>query len=184
MWKSKGNNTVSRGEDRGSFQKYVQCWTVWRFVWFCMIFIKQRNLFLHGRRTYPALRIRKMASKQPWPFLKMIIIIAMDWAMKFVQLRHRAKQKECFAKRGMNWHVSSMLSKNPEGTVEVSYFAHLFDSFSQDWYSVTSILEQLLRTTRSMNWNRMSPQHIYDPTKLAVITTASFWRLYATLENV
>ena len=78
------------------------------------------------------------------------IVIVMDWAMKFVQLRHREKQKDWFAKRGMNWHVSSVLSKNSEGTVEVSYFAHLFDSCSQDWYSVTSILEQLLTTIRSI----------------------------------
>ena len=73
--------------------------------------------------------------------------------MKFVQMRHREKQKEWFAKRGMNWHVSSVLSKNPEGTIEVSYFAHLFNSCSQDWYSVSSILEQLLTrltTIRSM----------------------------------
>lgn len=30
------------------------------------------------------------------------IVIVMDWAMKFVQMRHREKQKEWFAKRGMN----------------------------------------------------------------------------------
>lgn len=76
------------------------------------------------------------------------IVIVMDWAMKFVEMRHREKQREWFAKRGMNWHVSSVLSKNSEGSIEVSYFAHLFNSCSQDWYSVTSIVEQLLTTIR------------------------------------
>lgn len=76
------------------------------------------------------------------------IVIVMDWAMKFVQMRHREKQSEWFAKRGMSWHVSSVLSKNLEGSIEVSYFAHLFNSCSQDWFSVTSIVEQLLTSVR------------------------------------
>ncbi|KAK3722359.1 hypothetical protein QZH41_003616, partial [Actinostola sp. cb2023] len=37
------------------------------------------------------------------------IMIVMDWAMKFVQMRHREKQSEWFAKRGLiRWIVLSM----------------------------------------------------------------------------
>ncbi|KAK3747345.1 hypothetical protein QZH41_007276 [Actinostola sp. cb2023] len=77
------------------------------------------------------------------------IMIVMDWAMKFVQMRHREKQSEWFAKRGINWHVSSVLSKNSNGQVEVSYYAHLVNSCSQDWFAVTSIVEQLLTMIHS-----------------------------------
>ena len=36
------------------------------------------------------------------------VLIIMDWAMKYQQMRYREKQSDWFGKRGMSWHISSM----------------------------------------------------------------------------
>ena len=40
--------------------------------------------------------------------------IVVDWAMKFTAMRFREKQTEWFAKRGINWHVSSFIMRRDE----------------------------------------------------------------------
>jgi uncharacterized protein YkvS len=76
-------------------------------------------------------------------------LIVIDWAMKFLQLRHREKQSDWYGKRGISWHVSSVVTKNAEtAEIEVSTYAHLIDSCTQDWYAVASILENLLKNVR------------------------------------
>ena len=79
------------------------------------------------------------------------VFIVMDWAMKFVQKRFREKQCDWFAKRGMNWHVSCAIASDGKGNFFVSFCNQLFNSCSQDWFSVLSILESLLITVRSSN---------------------------------
>ena len=71
--------------------------------------------------------------------------------MKFVQLRYREEQSDWFAKRGLNWHISSIISKKKDGQYEITSYAHRFDTSNQDWYTVTSILEDLLRTILGKN---------------------------------
>ena len=72
-------------------------------------------------------------------------LIVIDWAMKFLQLKYREKQSDWFGKRGLSWHISSVVTRDTETQKEkVLSFAHLFDSCSQDWYAVASILENLL----------------------------------------
>ena len=71
--------------------------------------------------------------------------------MKFVQLRYQEKQSDWFANRGLNWHISSVISKKNDRQYEITSYAHLFDSCKQDWYTVTSILEDLLRTISEKN---------------------------------
>ena len=65
----------------------------------------------------------------------------MDWAIKFQQMRYREKQADCFGKRGLSWHISSVvfIDKNSK-ELEVQSYPHLFDSCTQDWHAVTSIL--------------------------------------------
>lgn len=76
-------------------------------------------------------------------------LIVVDWAMKFLQLRHREKQSDWYGKRGISWHVSSVITKNAETSkIEVSTYTHLIDSCTQDWYAVASILENLLINVR------------------------------------
>ena len=37
-------------------------------------------------------------------------LIVMDWAMKFLQLRYREKRSDWYGKRGLSWHISSVIS--------------------------------------------------------------------------
>ena len=68
------------------------------------------------------------------------VLVVIDWAMKFLQMKYREKQSEWFAKRGLSWHISSVISKDQEtqkAKVLMSY-AYLLDSCCQDWYVVVS----------------------------------------------
>ena len=72
-------------------------------------------------------------------------LIVTDWAMKFIQLKYREKQSEWFGKRGINWHVSSVITRNGEDNgLEIMSYVYLFESCAQDWYTVCAILENLL----------------------------------------
>ena len=79
------------------------------------------------------------------------VFIVMDWAMKFLQRRFREKQCDWYAKRAMNWHVGCAIASDGKGNFFVSFSNHLFNSCSQDWFSVLSILESLLITIFSSN---------------------------------
>jgi hypothetical protein len=63
------------------------------------------------------------------------VLIVIDWAMKFLPTRYREKQSQWFGKRGLSWHISSVISK-VDGKLRTQSFAHLFDNSSQDWYAV------------------------------------------------
>ena len=78
------------------------------------------------------------------------VLIVIDWAMKFLPTRYREKQSQWFGKRGLSWHISSVISK-VDGKLRTQSFAHLFDNSSQDWYAVVSIVENILKTPRSQN---------------------------------
>ena len=39
------------------------------------------------------------------------VLIVMDWAMKFQQLRYREKQSDWYVKRGLSWHISTVIRK-------------------------------------------------------------------------
>ncbi|KAK3734708.1 hypothetical protein QZH41_011296 [Actinostola sp. cb2023] len=76
-------------------------------------------------------------------------IIIMDWAMKFLQIKYREKQSDWFGKRGLSWHISTVITKNVStGSVELKSYAHLFDSCQQDWYAVCSIIENTLKAVK------------------------------------
>ena len=78
-------------------------------------------------------------------------LIVMDWATKFLQLRYREKQSDWYGKRGLSWHISSVISHSQSDMAEVISYAHLFDQCTQDWYAVTSILEDLLKLLKAKN---------------------------------
>ena len=39
-------------------------------------------------------------------------LLVMDWAMKFLQLRYREKENDWYGKRGLSWHISSVVSSS------------------------------------------------------------------------
>ena len=72
-------------------------------------------------------------------------LLVMDWAMKFLQLRYREKQTDWYGKRGLSWHVTSVVSRDKvSGKISVSSYTHIFDQCTQDWYAVASIIKHLL----------------------------------------
>ena len=76
-------------------------------------------------------------------------ILIMDWAMKFLQIKFREKQSEWFGKRGLSWHISTLITKNVDsGKIELKSYAHIFDSCQQDWYAVCSIMENTLEVVK------------------------------------
>ena len=78
-------------------------------------------------------------------------LLVMDWAMTFLQLRYRKKQSDWYGKRGLSWHISSVISSSHSGTNEVISYAHLFDQCTQDWHAVTPILEELFKLLKVKN---------------------------------
>ena len=78
------------------------------------------------------------------------VLIVLDWAMKSLQLKYMEKQSEWFGKRGINWHVSCVITKNATGDgLEIASYVHLFDSCAQDWYTVCAMLEHLLKIIKA-----------------------------------
>ena len=43
------------------------------------------------------------------------ILIFLDWAMRFVQIKYREKQSEWYSKRPINWRISSVVARNTTG---------------------------------------------------------------------
>ena len=50
----------------------------------------------------------------------------MDWAMNLLQLKYREKQSDWFGKRGLSWHISTVIIRDPslEGRLELRPYAH------------------------------------------------------------
>ena len=65
------------------------------------------------------------------------VLVVMGWAMKFLQIRYREKQSDWYGKRGFSWHISTVISSDPEeaGSLELQSYAHLFDTCQQDWFA-------------------------------------------------
>ena len=78
------------------------------------------------------------------------VFVILDWAMKFTQMKFREKQSEWFGKRGINWHICCVISRK-EDKLEVTSYAHLFNSCTQDWFSVLSIIENLMSIFKKSN---------------------------------
>ena len=78
------------------------------------------------------------------------VFVILDWAMKFTQMKFREKQSEWFGKRGINWHICCVISRK-EDKLEVTSYAHLFNSCTQDWFSVLSIIENLMSIIKKSN---------------------------------
>jgi hypothetical protein len=78
-------------------------------------------------------------------------LLILDWAMKFLQLRFREKQSDWYGKRGLSWHISSVISRSQSDKIEVTSYAHLFDQCTQDWYAVSSIIEDIIKQLKVKN---------------------------------
>ena len=55
------------------------------------------------------------------------------------------------SKKGLNWHISTVVSLNNTGKLVLTSYAHFFDACTQDWFAVLSIIENLLSNVRAKN---------------------------------
>lgn len=78
-------------------------------------------------------------------------LIVMDWAMKFLQLKYREKQSDSYGNKGLSWHISTVISSDPDkaGSLELQSFAHLFVTCRQDWFAVSSMIENTLEMIKT-----------------------------------
>ena len=76
------------------------------------------------------------------------VFIIMDWAMKYLPKRYREQMSDFYGKRGMSWHVSCAVFNSGVKGYKTETLVYLFDSCTQDWFSVASILEHLLVTIK------------------------------------
>ena len=75
-------------------------------------------------------------------------LIILDWAMKFLPLKYRETMCEFFGKRGLNWHISAVVTKK-DSRIEVECFVHVFNFCTQNNYAVASIFEHLFQTIKA-----------------------------------
>ena len=66
--------------------------------------------------------------------------------MKFLPMKFRERVDDFYGRRGRSWHVTCSIKRasEDEDRVEVDTFVHIFDSCTQDWFSVASIVEHVL----------------------------------------
>lgn len=69
-----------------------------------------------------------------------------------LQLKYRERQCDWYGKRGLSWHIFTVISFNAKSRcLQLRSYAHLFDLCQQDWFAVCSILENLLKAIKAEN---------------------------------
>ena len=90
------------------------------------------------------------------------ILIIMDWAMKYLPKRYREQMSDFYGKWGKSWHVACVIFRSDSESYLVETFVHAFDTCTQDWFSVVSILEHLLLTLKEEHKNVSMAYHKSD----------------------
>ena len=62
-----------------------------------------------------------------------------DWGMKWVTMKYRESQTDCFDKRGLPWHVTVII-RSKDGTMESETLVHVFEPTTQDSFNVAAIM--------------------------------------------
>ena len=75
--------------------------------------------------------------------------LVMDWAMKYLPCKFRESQCDWFAKCGIPWHITVVLTcPDQSGPLEKQTIMHVFESCPQDSVTVTAILQDVLVTIK------------------------------------
>ncbi len=77
------------------------------------------------------------------------VLVIMDWVKTFQPRKCREKQCEWFGKLGLSRHVSSVISKND--ILSVQTFVQIIANSNQHWFSVASIVENLIQIVKVKN---------------------------------
>lgn len=86
------------------------------------------------------------------------VYVHMDFAMKFLPMRHREKQEEWFGKKGLSWHVTCLVFKE-KNDLKVVTLAHLFESVSQDVNCVIGIVDSVFEFIKN-NFQHISKVYL------------------------
>ena len=71
------------------------------------------------------------------------VLITQDWAMKFLPRKYRETQADWFAKRGISWHISTVVRR--KGNLQHQAFVHIVKNCNQDSDAVVSVLRHTLQ---------------------------------------
>ena len=76
-------------------------------------------------------------------------LLVMDWAMKYLPRKFRESQCDWFAKCGIPWHITVVLTRPYQsGPLEKQTIVHVFQSCPQDSVAVTAILRDVFVTLK------------------------------------
>ena len=76
-------------------------------------------------------------------------LLVMDWAMKYLPRKFRESQCDWFAKRGIPFQITVVLTRpDQSGPLEKQTIVHVFQSCPQDSVAVTAILQDVLVTLK------------------------------------
>ena len=77
-------------------------------------------------------------------------LLVMDCSMKFLPRKFRESQCDWFAKRGIPWHITVVLTRpNESSPFEKLTFVHVFESCPQDSVAVAGVLRDVLVTLKA-----------------------------------
>ena len=54
------------------------------------------------------------------------VVMVQDWAVKWIPMKYREAQTDCFGKRGLPWHVTVII-RSRDGTMESETSVHVFE---------------------------------------------------------
>ena len=79
-------------------------------------------------------------------------LLVMGWAMKYLPRKFRESQCDWFAKCGIPWHITVVLTRpDQSGPLEKQTIVHVFESCPQDSVVVTAILQDVLVTIKEQH---------------------------------
>ena len=76
------------------------------------------------------------------------VLLALDWAMKYLPRKYRESQSDWFGKRGISWHITTAI-RNSEGQPQMLTFVHIFQSCNQDSVTVLAIIDDVLKQLKT-----------------------------------
>ena len=82
-----------------------------------------------------------------------LVLIIMDWAMKYLPQRYREQKSDFYGKRRISWHSACVVFKIGGNEFNVETMVHIFDSCIPDWFSIASIVEHVLVTIKQEHPN-------------------------------
>ena len=76
------------------------------------------------------------------------VLLAQDWAMKFLSRKFRESETNWFVKRGISWHLTVAIRIGDDHKLQMMTFVNVFRSCSQDSCTVLSVMSDVVKQLR------------------------------------